>query len=191
MPGKSEMKRIVHEKIRANAAAAMKREGLSAVSVHRVMHAAGLTVGGFYAHYGSREGMLEDAFTTAAAQRRSAVGKILEGKSGEERLTAFLSAYLSSEHVDDPASGCPWAAVLSELPRADDSLRRTATELLGRAVAGLHPDRRASIATLALGFASLMLMRTVTDEDLRQEIGESARFAVESIARASRKGENE
>lgn len=191
MPGRSEMKRDAHERIRSNAAAALKREGLNAVSVHRVMRAAGLTVGGFYAHYGSREEMVEDAFAAAAAQRRSSVEQILAGKSGDERLTAFLSAYLSPEHAADPVSGCPWAAVLSDLPRSGDTLRRTATELFGRSVAVLHPDRRASIATLALGFASLVLMRTVTDEGLRQEIAGAARFAVESVVRATRKGENE
>ena len=170
-----------HERIRTAAARALRRDGAEGLSVHKVMREAGLTVGGFYAHYPSREELVTDAFSAATHERRAVVARVLEGVPPGKRPSAFVSAYLAPEHLDDLSGGCPWAAVLSDLPRAPESMRNRITEQFARSAAGLHPDRRVSIATLMVSFASLIMMRAVTDEALRQEISEAAQCAVEGV----------
>lgn len=184
-----------HARIRAAAARTLRRDGADGLSVHKVMSEAGLTVGGFYAHYPSREELVTDAFSAAARERRMVVARVLDRVPPDKRPAAFMSAYLSEEHLEDLEGGCPWAAVLSDLPRAPESMRGLITEQFARSAAGLHPDRRVSIATLAVSFASLIMMRAVTDEALRQEIAEAAELAVESVlekaGRTAAKGEEE
>jgi len=192
MSSKSERKRVSHDRIQASASLALRRDGISGLSVHNVMEDAGLTVGGFYSHYSSREELIADAFDSAASERRAVVARALEGRTGNDRLPAFLGAYLAIDHVESREQGCPWGALLSDLPRAGEPLRANATEQFRRSAAGLHPDRRAAIATLAVSFSSLMLMRAVTDSRLREEIAEAACFAVESIVRnLERRGASE
>jgi TetR/AcrR family transcriptional repressor of nem operon len=183
MSSKSERKRVSHDRIRSSASAALRRDGIGGLSVHNVMENAGLTVGGFYSHYASRGELIADAFDAAASERRAVVARALDRRTGNDRLAAFVGAYLAPGHVEDRDGGCPWGAVLSDLQRAGEPLRTKATAQFRRTAAGLHPDRRAAIATLAVSFSSLMLMRTVTDSHLRDEIAESARFAVDCIIR--------
>lgn len=124
-----------HEKIRATASRMIRRDGLEATSVHKVMKGSGFTVGGFYAHFDSRQQMIRHAFIEAVKQRRDRVNLLLEGRPPAEWLPRFLRDYLSAGHVDDRDNGCAWAALLSELPRADLTTRRMAERLFDSSVA--------------------------------------------------------
>lgn len=124
-----------HQKIRATASRMIRRDGLEATSVHKVMKRSGFTVGGFYAHFDSRQQMIRHAFIEAVKQRRDRVNLLLEGRRPAEWLPRFLQDYLSAGHVDDRDNGCAWAALLSELPRADLTTRRMAERLFDSSVA--------------------------------------------------------
>jgi len=124
-----------HQKIRATASRMIRRDGLEATSVHKVMKRSGFTVGGFYAHFDSRQQLIHHAFIEAVKQRRDRVNLLLEGRPPAEWLPRFLQDYLSAGHVDDRDNGCAWAALLSELPRADLTTRRMAERLFDSSVA--------------------------------------------------------
>ena len=102
--------------------------------MHKVMKRSGFTVGGFYAHFDSRQQMIRHAFIEAVKQRRDRVSLLLEGQPPAEWLPRFLQDYLSAGHVDDRDNGCAWAALLSELPRADLATRRMAERLFNSSV---------------------------------------------------------
>lgn len=188
MPRSKQEKLQSRERIRASAAAELRRQGVRGLSLHRAMRDAGLTVGGFYGHYRSRDDLVLDAFLAAASQRREFVRRALEGVAGRERLTAFAEAYLAEDHVANVEGGCPWAAVLSELPRLEPGTRTTISEVFAASAGSLSADREAAIATLALSFASLILMRATTDDAQREEIARAARRAVAAIAESSGTG---
>ncbi|HTO22656.1 MAG TPA: TetR/AcrR family transcriptional regulator [Spirochaetia bacterium] len=127
-------KDVSHRKIRAAASRMLRREGIEATSVHKVMKGAGLTVGGFYAHFDSRQQMIRHAFLHAVRQRRDLVMQLLQGRPTREWLPTFIRSYLSMEHVEDRDNGCAWAALLSELPRADTATRSVAERLFDSSV---------------------------------------------------------
>ena len=129
MTVRAEAKDVSHRRIRAAASRMLRREGIEATSVHKVMKGAGLTVGGFYAHFDSRQQMIRHAFLHAVRQRRDLVMRLLEGRPTPEWLPVFLQSYLSAEHMEDRDNGCAWAALLSELPRADTETRSVAERL--------------------------------------------------------------
>jgi len=125
-------KSATRDRILEVAAAAARRDGLGALSVGAVMGAAGLTHGGFYAHFGSKEELAaaaaERAFDKGSATLRAAV----EAAAPQDRLRVFISGYLSRWHRDHPEDGCPFGALGSEIARAGDDLRAVAMPAIGR-----------------------------------------------------------
>src|SRR4051794_26082929 len=89
-----------------------KRDGFDASGIASLVGDAGLTNGAFYSHFSSKD----DLITTVVAAQIGAQAARLEGLPvGPESVEAFLREYLSPEHRDDPASGCPSAALLDEI----------------------------------------------------------------------------
>ena len=85
-----------------------RKNGIVATGLNDLMKAAGLTHGGFYKHFESKDQLVAEA-TTAA------VDALLEGMAAHPTISAAVAAYLSTRHRDNPASGCPLAAIGSEL----------------------------------------------------------------------------
>lgn len=107
-----------HERIVEAAARAVRRQGYHGVNVTEVMREAGLTHGGFYAHFPSRDALLAQAVTQAgvdnAALLRDRMGR---GKAGKSPLHALVETYLSMEHVRDRDTACPVSLLASEMFR--------------------------------------------------------------------------
>ena len=106
--------------------------GIVATGLNDLMKAAGLTHGGFYKHFASKDQLVAEA-TTAA------LDALLEGMAAHPTINAAVAAYLSTRHRDNPASGCPLAAIGSELPRSDEEGARGGDG--GLREAGGHPRR--------------------------------------------------
>jgi AcrR family transcriptional regulator len=117
-----------HERILDAAARAVRRAGVAGVGVAEVMKEAGLTHGGFYAHFASREALLAEALEHAGNQGNARVRERMRARveAGERPLSALIDEYLSERHMEALELGCPVAAVGSELPRAEDALREVA-----------------------------------------------------------------
>src|SRR5437763_10390580 len=110
-------KEATHDRIVEAAARAIRRSGYNGTGVADIMKAAGLTHGGFYAHFPSREAMLAEAADRAGAEAVAASARIAGAAPPEQALEALVRAYLSKTHVEGAERGCPVAALGSEMPR--------------------------------------------------------------------------
>jgi AcrR family transcriptional regulator len=119
-----------HERILDAAARAVRRKGFAAVGVADVMKEAGLTHGGFYAHFASREALLAEAVAHAGMQSRSRMRERVHARveAGESAFRALVEEYLSEEHMEALDVGCPVAALGSEMPRAESELRASSRQ---------------------------------------------------------------
>src|SRR2546427_11247309 len=119
-------KEQTRERILRAAARAIRRHGYEGVGVADVMKEAGLTHGGFYAHFESRDALLAAAADQAGAESiENLTRAIAAGKPGQE-LMALVDTYLSDRHVAAPEHGCAIAAAGSEVPRQQAEVRRAA-----------------------------------------------------------------
>jgi TetR/AcrR family transcriptional regulator, transcriptional repressor for nem operon len=121
---------LTHERILDAASRAIRRAGHTGASVAEVMKEAGLTHGGFYAHFDSREKMVASAIAYAGAQSSQNLRQsmaVLERK-GRSPFRALVESYLSSAHMAAVETGCVVAALGSEIPRQTDEVRQAASE---------------------------------------------------------------
>jgi TetR/AcrR family transcriptional regulator, transcriptional repressor for nem operon len=168
-------KDVTHERIVEAAARAIRRTGYDGASVAEIMQEAGLTHGGFYAHFRSRETMLAEAADRAGADSVAALTGIIAAAPPEEALRALLSVYLSEDHVKNAETGCPIAALGSETPRQAPEVRRAATRRIKEmidVVARLLPDwgqssaHESALVAVASAVGALVLARAVDDSKL-------------------------
>src|SRR5688572_18785688 len=127
-------KEATHDRIVQAAARAIRRTGYSGTGVADIMKDAGLTHGGFYAHFESREAMLAEAADRAGAESVATLERIASEAPPGKALEALLRGYLSKEHLEGAERGCPMAAVGSEMPRQAPQVRRAATRRIKEAI---------------------------------------------------------
>jgi TetR/AcrR family transcriptional repressor of nem operon len=173
-----------HERIVETASARIRRQGIEGPGVAEIMQAAGLTHGGFYKHFDSRDDLIAEAADHAFAY----AGRTLDKYANDERdpFAAWVDWYLSEEHRDDPgADRCPVAALVGDAGRADDGVRAGYSAVVERYIATLEgmlgggedARRQATIAVSTL-VGSLVLARAVDNEALSNEI---LRTALEAL----------
>jgi TetR/AcrR family transcriptional regulator, transcriptional repressor for nem operon len=154
------------------AAAKFRQNGIGGTGLSDLMAAAGLTHGGFYRHFDSKDQIVAEACAAAA---ESAMAKFFSTKSPQSGLKARVSKYLSPAHRDDPSAGCPLAALGSEMARADETIRAAATQsflelvdIIAAEFGKTRPDvakRRALVAASTM-IGALTMSRIVTDSQL-------------------------
>ncbi|SFB28970.1 transcriptional regulator, TetR family [Collimonas sp. OK607] len=120
-------KEATHERILEVAARAIRRSGYSGTGVADIMKEAGLTHGGFYAHFESRDALLAEAGDRAGAESVALAARVAATAPPGQALQAMMQAYLSSEHIGAIETGCPVSALGSEMPRQAPEVRRAAT----------------------------------------------------------------
>ena len=122
---RSTRKQDSYERILEAAARAVRKDGFSRVGVADVMREAGLTHGGFYAHFKSRDAMLAKALEHAGCASAERLSRRIaaDRAEGVSAFRALVDRYLSDGHLAAPESGCPVAALGSEMPRQQDELR--------------------------------------------------------------------
>lgn len=176
-------KEATHERIVSVASRAIRRSGYGGTGVADLMKEAGLTHGGFYSHFASRDAMLAEAAGQACAESRAAVAKVMAGAAPGQAREAMLRAYLSAEHVVGTESGCPLAALGSETSRQAPDVRRVTTghikEMIDL-VARQSPDwgqpeaHERALVTLSTMLGALLLARAVDEPALSNSLRESA-----------------
>jgi AcrR family transcriptional regulator len=176
-------KDATHERIVAAAARAIRRSGYGGTGVADIMKEAGLTHGGFYAHFASREAMLAEAADRAGADGVAAAARTAASAPPQQALHALLAAYLSKAHADAVETGCAIAALGSEMPRQAPEVRRAATRRIKEMidlVARLSPDwgepgaHQRALVTVATMVGALVLARAVDDPRLSNAVREAA-----------------
>jgi len=181
-PGPSR-KEATHDRIVETAARAIRRSGYGGTGVAEIMKEAGLTHGGFYAHFESREGMLAEAADRAGADGMALLAGVAAAAPPQKALEAMLRAYLSKEHVQGVETGCAIAALGSEMPRQPPKVRRAATrrikemiDLVARQLPhwGKPGAHERALVTLATMVGALILARAVDDPKLSDALREAA-----------------
>jgi TetR/AcrR family transcriptional repressor of nem operon len=179
-----EHKEKTRARILASAGKLFRRLGYHGAGVDKVMEEAGLTAGGFYAHFDSKQELLAEAIEHIGAEsgeRRAAwTGEL----SGLEWAQAFLGGYLSTDHRRGIEEGCPLAALISDVARADDAAKtsfeaivRDLESKLAAHVEGCAPSdaKERALAAVALCVGGLGLARSVHDEAFAERIIRSCR----------------
>ncbi|MFI5678630.1 TetR/AcrR family transcriptional regulator [Streptomyces cellulosae] len=158
------------------------REQGTQVSVADLMKAAGLTHGGFYKQFASKEALVDEATAHAFAElaRRHTAGLERHGGQREANQQALIDTYLSVAHRDDPGDGCPVAALAGDMARegADGEARRVYTEGVGDFAEWLATDDQDGLVRLCTLFGALVLARATKGSPLSEEILATAHAAL-------------
>lgn len=194
---RAEQKAATRNKILDLASARLRSEGLAGNAVHRLMRDAGLTHGGFYVHFESKDA-LDGAALEAAMGSFAGVGHELSQELPRaERRKQLAARYLSRSHRDHPETGCPLAALLSEVPRGGPELRgayaaAVAQSLLNRQEEIGPTPPGEDIALLALALGGLALARALPDQSASDAVLRACRDASAVLADAfeQRRGED-
>lgn len=174
-------RQATHERILDAAGTLFRREGFGGASVERVMRAAGLTVGGFYAHFSSKQRLLIEALRDMLGQRRDQWFQGLEDLRGASFLEHAIRRYLNRTHRDYAAKGCPVPALASEVSREAPEVRRVLAEEIERIIEQVAkrldgPDaRQRAVSTVAICMGTLTLARATQGHPLSDELLEAVR----------------
>ena len=167
-----------HERILDVAARLFRERGIDGIGVSDLMKAAGLTHGGFYGHFKSKEDLVAQACARAVLRMRQNWTNVIDQATGDP-LEALATTYLTPKHRDGAGRGCPMAALGSEIARQGPSVRRAFTdelrpflEYLSRIVHGKSNNsrRQKALATYAGLVGALIVSRAIDDPDLSNEI---------------------
>ena len=165
------------------AAAAFRKNGIAATGLDDLMADAGLTHGGFYRHFDSKDQIVAEACTAAVESLVEQLAASASGKSPQRGLKTIVENYLSAAHRDEPADGCPLAALGSEMARGDERTRAAATQALLKLVGVIaaqfgkaRPEvaRRRALVAAATMIGALTMSRVVTDSELSAGILQEA-----------------
>jgi TetR/AcrR family transcriptional regulator, transcriptional repressor for nem operon len=175
-----------HERILDLAAARIRQDGIDGLAIADLMKEAGLTHGGFYRHFDSREQLVAEAARRALSQ--GSEWTIAAGQLGGRRgYTALVEGYLSTWHRDHPESGCGVAGVAADVARAGGSARASYTRQVKECLAVVaelidHPEgqvaEREAVVTLSLLVGAISIARAVDDPDLSKQILTNAATAL-------------
>ncbi|GAB2830393.1 TetR family transcriptional regulator [Actinocorallia aurea] len=162
------------------------REQGTHVSVADLMKAAGLTHGGFYKQFPSKEALIDEATAHAFGELTRIHTDGLEQHEGQRDAAqrALISTYLSTEHRDGPADGCPAAALASDMARAtgDREARRVYTQGVRDFAAFLATDDEDGLTRLSTMIGALILARATQGSPLSEEILTTVRTALTTTA---------
>ena len=171
-----EHKQATRQRIIQTAGRRFKRDGIDAAGIATLMADAGLTNGAFYAHFASKDDLVATAVTDQLRNQRASLSVLAPGRAGVEQ---YVRAYLSVEHRDNPDDGCPSAALLDEIGRCPDAVKRAYTDgllaMVDDIAARLAPQdppsaRAKTLSVFALMVGTLQLSRALADPQLADEV---------------------
>jgi TetR/AcrR family transcriptional regulator, transcriptional repressor for nem operon len=184
----SNRKEITHARIVETAARAIRRSGYDGTGVADIMKEAGLTHGGFYAHFASRDAMLAEAADRAGADTIAIAEHIFAEAPKKQALQALMNTYLSDEHMANIESGCFLAALGSEMPRQATEVREATTRRIkemialiesrlsdqNQPVASKANAREEALLMVSTMVGTLLLARAVDDPELSEAFRQAA-----------------
>lgn len=166
------------EKIITTAAKLFREKGFDGIGVADLMKAAGLTHGGFYGHFSSKEDLMAHACERAVDELLQA-GELRRNASKDSPYHVFLKNYLSLDHRDHPGAGCLMAALGAEAPRQNATVRSAFTRSAKRLAAALmeiipasnkKKARENALVTLSMLVGAQTIARALDDEETSQEV---------------------
>ena len=171
-----DQKQATRQRIVEAAGRRFKQDGIDGAGVAAVMSDAGLTNGAFYAHFASKEDLVANVLADQLRAQRHSLDAQPSDRAG---LEAFVRSYLSPEHRDQCADGCPSAALLDEIARRPAATRQVFTDELMGVIDDIasrldptHVDaaRTDALTLFGLMVGTLQLARALTDRDLSDQL---------------------
>ncbi len=185
MSAKAEQKERSHETILQSASRLLREKGIAGARVADVMEGAGLTVGGFYAHFGSKKDLIDGALRLTGEGLRERLFAGLEEKPASARAEVILKRYLSVRHRDETLRGCPLPAVVGEVGTTAPEYGPVLEEQIGRLAGALETHletprgevspKQLSIALVALMYGGLSMARALRGTPMSEEILKACR----------------
>ena len=182
-----EHKLETHARIVKRASVRLREKGAHGIGVADLMKDAGLTHGGFYAHFDSREALVIEAFAYAMDRSTERWRKLGEQTPPDKRLATIVDSYLTSVHRDDPGHGCAVPTLGAEIARESPKTRKAFAAKLEQMVDMLAEQipalprktaRKQAMATLATMMGTLVLARIGGNGEFSDEILAAGREAV-------------
>jgi TetR/AcrR family transcriptional repressor of nem operon len=182
-----EHKQETHERIVKRAAVRLREKGAHGIGVADLMKEAGLTHGGFYAHFDSREALVIEAVGHIMDRSTERWRQLGEQTPPERRLATIVDSYLSASHRDDPGHGCAVPTLGAEIARESPKTRKAFAAKLEQMIdvlASVMPDvppkaaRKQAIAMLSTMMGTVVMSRIAGSGEFSEEILASGREAV-------------
>ncbi|NPV59946.1 MAG: TetR/AcrR family transcriptional regulator [Actinobacteria bacterium] len=192
---KAARKERSRERILTSAGVLLREKGISGASVAEVMEGAGMTVGGFYAHFPSKRSLVAETLRDTLRRSRSLLMASAEGKRGADWVSAMARSYLSPQHRDNPRVGCPLPSTLGEVAREDEEVRKALAEEMGEAVSevasrlkeeGVEDPRGEALALFSIMVGGLTLARALKGSTLSDQVLLACRRHIERYLAGSR-----
>jgi TetR/AcrR family transcriptional regulator, transcriptional repressor for nem operon len=188
-----EHKAETHERIVKQASVRLRERGAHGIGVADLMKEVGLTHGGFYAHFDSRDALVIEAFGYAMDRGNERWRKIAEETPPEKRLATIVDTYLTPAHRDDPGRGCAVPSLCAEIARESPKTRKAFAAKLERMIDMIADQildvppkaaRKQAMATLATMMGTIVMSRVAGNGEFSDEILAAGREAVLSRAAA-------
>ena len=182
-----EHKLETHARIVKRASVKLREKGAHGIGVADLMKDAGLTHGGFYAHFDSREALVIEAFAHAMDRSTERWRKLAEAMPPDQRMAAIVDGYLTPAHRDDPGHGCAIPTLGAEIARESPKTRKAFAGKLEEMIDALAeqiPDvphkaaRKQATAMIATMMGTLVMARVAGNGEFSEEILNSGREAV-------------
>ncbi|WP_025035718.1 TetR/AcrR family transcriptional regulator [Bradyrhizobium sp. DOA9] len=179
-----EHKQETHDRIVKKASVRLREKGAHGIGVADLMKEAGLTHGGFYAHFDSREALVIEAFAYAMDRSMEHWRKLTGEAAPEKRLALIAESYLSTLHRDNPGHGCSIPALGAEIARESPKTRKAFAGKLDEMIETLTDTipnmprkaaRKQAIATLATMAGTMLLARIAGSSELSDEMLKAGR----------------
>jgi TetR/AcrR family transcriptional repressor of nem operon len=190
-----EHKQETHARIVKKASVRLREKGAHGIGVADLMKEAGLTHGGFYAHFDSREALVIEAFAYAMDRSTERWRKVAEETPPEKRLATIVETYLTPVHRDDPGHGCAVPTLGAEIARESPKTRKAFAAKLEQMIDMMADQildvprktaRKQAVAALATMIGTLVLSRIAGSGEMSDEILSAGREAVLGRAAAAK-----
>jgi TetR/AcrR family transcriptional regulator, transcriptional repressor for nem operon len=191
-----EHKLETHARIVRKASVRLREKGAHGIGVADLMKDAGLTHGGFYAHFASREALLIEAFTHAMDRGTEHWRKLAERTPPDKRLATIVDSYLTTLHRDDPGHGCAIPTLGAEIARESPKARKAFAARLEQMIEMLADQipelprkaaRKQAMAAIATMMGTVVMSRIAGTGDFSDEILGAGRDAVLGRAAAAKR----
>jgi TetR/AcrR family transcriptional repressor of nem operon len=186
-----EHKEETRKKILEAASRLFRKKGYDGIGVDAIMNEVGLTAGGFYSHFDSKEALFAEALGDAFDSRSKSLQANLKSEGGVDPLQNLIYGYLSRTHRDMTAEGCIFPTLTTDVFRGSDETRARYEKRLQKFIStietqlpeGNSPEKERAIAILVQLIGGVMIARAVKDEKLSGDILKACRQAAMKIGK--------
>ena len=181
------------QRIVASASQLMRERGVEGATVAKVMGGAGMTLGGFYRHFDSKDALVSAAVSAAFDEMLTGLEPLLEQGEPTDVIADFQRYYLSDEHVADRAGGCPVAALAADVARGPATATEPLTagvnrmiDLIASGMTGAPGKRRAQAARRLAAMVGAVMIARATDPDTAKFVLRAVRAQLHPHSEAGR-----